>query len=385
MENRKNRQGTPKKIKKWFRIGRFFAGARFIGESDMKKKIVIEYVGIDTVIPYENNPRINDQAVDAVANSINEFGFKVPIVVDKKNVIITGHTRLKAAQKLGLKQVPVIRAEDLTQKQVKAFRIADNSTGELAQWDLDKLSIELDGLAYDFSDFGLDYTLPEIPDADFDFDDGYYGDERERTNKAYHLDGVDFTQMSQDFWQMPVIEATGYIPDRLIGFNYAKTSTDKDCGIHFYVDDYQFERVWNYPDRYIDTLSEYQCVLSPDFSLYMDMPMPMKIWNVYRSRFIGQYYQRQGMIVIPTMSWAEPETYEFCFKGIPKGSVVSVSTVGVKQDKIALGVWENGMVEMINQIEPKAILVYGGKLEFDYQGIDVKYFENEVTKRWKEG
>ena len=115
---------------------------------------------------------------------------------------------------------------------------------------------------------------------------------------------------------------------------------------------------------------------------YMDMPMPMKIWNVYRSRQVGAYYQSRGLRVIPTISWAEKETFEFCFKGIPKGSIVAISTIGVKQNKDARKIWEDGVAEMIRQIEPSTIIVYGGKLEFDYGDIEVVYFENKVTERW---
>lgn len=117
--------------------------------------------------PYEKNPRRNDGAVDAVAESIRQFGFKQPIVVDKNMVIIAGHTRYKAAQKLGLDKVPCIMADDLTEEQIKAYRLVDNKTAELAGWDFDLLKGELKGLdldafdlswgvddvAYDFSDF----------------------------------------------------------------------------------------------------------------------------------------------------------------------------------------------------------------------------------------
>ena len=248
----------------------------------------------------------------------------------------------------------------------------------------DKLQIELDEITLDMSEFEVDVPDIDIPDFDVseNDDDGWYGDERERTNKAYNLDIIDYGNLTDDFWQMPIIENDGYIPDELIGFNYAKSSDNKDCGIHFYLDDYQFERVWNAPEKYIDVLADYECILSPDFSLYMDMPMPMKIWNIYRSRQIGAYYQYHGIKVIPTISWAERETFDFCFKGIPKGSIVSVSTIGVKEDEDALNIWREGMAEMIKQIEPSTILVYGGKLDFDYGDITVKYFENKVTENW---
>lgn len=345
-------------------------------------KVKVEYRNVADLKPYKNNPRLNDGAVDAVAASIKEFGFKVPIVVDSDGVIVAGHTRLKAAKKLGLDSVPVIVADDLTPEQVKAFRLADNRVAELAQWDIGKLNIELDDIAdIDMGDFGFDLaTEPEKPEDS----DGWYGDERERTDNAYNLGIVDFTNMTDDFWQMPVIKNDGFIPDDLIGFNYAKTSKNKNAGIHFFVDDYQFERVWNKPDAYVDVLSEYECVLAPDFSLYLDMPMPTKIWNVYRSRQIGAYYQSLGLKVIPTMSWAEAATFEFCFRGVPRGSVVAVSTIGVKDDANALRIWRDGMTEMIRQIEPSTILVYGGELDFDYGSTEVRYYDNKVTRRLKD-
>lgn len=112
---------------------------------------------IEQIKPYENNPRINDDAVHETANSIKEFGWQQPIVVDKDNVIIVGHTRLKAAKKLKLKKVPVVIADTLSEQQVKAYRLADNKTGELADWDMELLDIELDDIVdLDMSDFGFD-------------------------------------------------------------------------------------------------------------------------------------------------------------------------------------------------------------------------------------
>ena len=113
-------------------------------------------LSIDEIIPYENNPRKNDNAVDKVAESIKEFGFKVPIIIDKKNIIIAGHTRYKAAKKLDIKKVPVITAEDLTEEQVKAFRIMDNKASEFATWDYEALLEEMENLKLE--DYNLELT-----------------------------------------------------------------------------------------------------------------------------------------------------------------------------------------------------------------------------------
>lgn len=127
---------------------------------------------IEQLKPYENNPRKNDGAVDVVANSIKEFGFKVPIIVDKNNVIVAGHTRYKASKKLGLKEVPVIVADDLTDEQVKAFRLADNKVGEISEWDFHLLDIEIEGLNLDMKMFGFDVNIldDEVEVAEDDFE-----------------------------------------------------------------------------------------------------------------------------------------------------------------------------------------------------------------------
>lgn len=135
----------------------------------------IDYIDIDKVIPYANNPRNNDgEAVDRVAASIAEYGFKNPIIIDKDNIVVAGHTRLKAAKKLNLNKVPVIKADDLTPAQVKAFRLAENRVSEYATWDNELLSIELEGLKdldFDldltgFEDWELDNLLNPVSDDD---------------------------------------------------------------------------------------------------------------------------------------------------------------------------------------------------------------------------
>ena len=128
----------------------------------------IQYRRLDEITPYENNPRVNDDGVEAVAESIKAFGFKVPMVLDKDGVIICGHTRYKAAQKLGIDQVPCVIADDLTEKEAKAFRLADNKVSDFSIFDNKKLLEELDGLDDIFT--GLE--LGGLFDSTLDEDDG---------------------------------------------------------------------------------------------------------------------------------------------------------------------------------------------------------------------
>lgn len=139
----------------------------------MSKKIDIVYKSIDELIPYVNNPRNNTNAVDAVASSIKNFGFKQPIVIDKGNEIIAGHTRLLASKKLGLKEVPCIIADDLSEAKAKAFRLADNKVGELAEWDFNILGAELAELEdIDMSEYGFDEMIEDAGfDTEFDLPD----------------------------------------------------------------------------------------------------------------------------------------------------------------------------------------------------------------------
>lgn len=150
------------------------------------------YEFLKDIREYENNPRFNDEAVDKVINSIKEFGFKVPIVVDKSKVIIAGHTRYKASKKLGLEKVPVIIADDLTEEQVKAFRLADNKVAEFSYWNDDLLKLELDGLNLDMSDFGF-----ELPDLD----SWEESTEKKSISDEFLIPPISVFDCKQGYWQ----------------------------------------------------------------------------------------------------------------------------------------------------------------------------------------
>lgn len=148
----------------------------------------IKQMDIGSIVPYDKNPRNNDNAVEATANSIKEFGWQQPIVVDKNNVIIVGHTRLKAAESLGLKQVPVLVAESLSDEQVKAYRLADNKTGELADWNLEMLTDELSGIGdLDMSDFGFDLSEDEEEAIDDDYEVEVPEEPKSKLGQIYQL------------------------------------------------------------------------------------------------------------------------------------------------------------------------------------------------------
>lgn len=160
-------------------------------------------------------------------------------------------------------------------------------------------------------------------------------------------------------YQFPALRSEHHVPQCLIDFSAAMRSVRFDAGVHFYLDDSRFERVWRDPIRYLKRLKKFDCIFTPDFSLYLDMPMAMKIWNVYRSRLLGQMMQQAGLKVIPSVSWAEPATFEFCFDGLPSEGTVSVSTVGTMRTLEARKLLERGFRAMMERLIPEQIIVYG--------------------------
>lgn len=335
----------------------------------------IEELHITELVPYKNNPRNNKKAIEGVANSIAEFGFKVPIVIDKNNVIVCGHTRYEAAKKLQIETIPCLRADDLTEDQINAFRLADNKVAEKSKWDSKKLLVEMNKIKMDMRKFHFDTSklMPKKEEEPAE-------NERERTMNAYNLHEFDDMRCEGPY-DMPTLEMVRYIPKSLMGFNYCKsTPPAPGVGVHFFLDDYQFERVWNNPNEYTPMLVQYDCVLTPDFSLYTNMPIAMMIWNTYRSRLIGQMLQDFGATVIPTVSWAGAESFDFCFDGLPTGGTIAVSTIGVKRDEGAFKIWMDGMDECMKVVKPYNVIVYGGDIGYAFD-CDVTYISNAVTDR----
>ena len=337
---------------------------------------------IDDIVPYERNARHNERAIPVVAESIREFGLRGQIVLESRErpVIVAGHTRVAACRSLGWTEIPdenICYCDGLTDEQIRAYRLADNRTGEVATWNKTLLQHEMRSIkSLDMSRFRFDFKSKQ---------DGFrYGQERLKTDRSYNLDLVSAADCGPH--GMPELAPVDVRPEDLQGFNYAKSASDESkrgLGCHFFIDDYQFERCWSNPRRVIDWLRPYDCVLSPDFSLYLDMPMPMQRWNAYRSRALGLIWQREGMAVVPTLSWSVPESYAFCFDGIPTGGTVATSTVGVMADDAALAIWRDGMAEALRRVRPKRLLLYGSVPEFDFGDVEVVSYKARKFERGK--
>lgn len=162
-------------------------------------------------------------------------------------------------------------------------------------------------------------------------------------------------------YNIPQIKGTNRTDIKeLVGFNYAKTIKDTaGKGIHFFLDDYQFLRVWRTPDTYIPILKKFDFVLSPDFSLYMDFPVAMQIYNHYRKHWLATYWESQGIEVIPTICWSGKESFDWCFDGEPIGGTVAVSAIGTQNNDRAKELFLQGYEEMIKRLSPETIIFYG--------------------------
>lgn len=183
--------------------------------------------------------------------------------------------------------------------------------------------------------------------------------------------------------RMPALEPADVpAPEKLIPFNVAMRLNRVPArrGVHFYLDDYQFERVWNAPERYVEKLRQFDCVLTPDFSLYLDMPPPMKIWNIYRSRLIGQFWQRAGVRVVPSLSWAEPESFSYCFDGLPQGATLAAARIGADAYPFCKYVWESGFAEALRRLHPTKIFFYGKAFPLPSIAAEIFFFENDRLK-----
>ena len=162
-------------------------------------------------------------------------------------------------------------------------------------------------------------------------------------------------------FEMPVIKKTKLDLDDIEFIGYDKLNEGQtDKIVHFFLDDYKFEVLWKDPEPRVEKLKEYRAILSPQFSMYTEMPVAIQIHQVFKSRWCGAYFQSKGLKVIPSLVWGEADTFWFSFDGIDEGSVVAVSTVGMRTEK---NLFMAGYKEMLRRIKPKAIICYGEPFE----------------------
>ncbi|MCD8371783.1 MAG: DUF4417 domain-containing protein [Clostridia bacterium] len=173
------------------------------------------------------------------------------------------------------------------------------------------------------------------------------------------------------------------LPREFIGFNFMKTEKEPYTkGLHFFVDDYQFSRVWENPDAYLEQLGKFKVVCAPDFSTYTDFSKAIQIYNHYRKHWLAAYWQHNGITVIPTISWSDEKSFEWCFDGEPEKSIVAVSSVGTQINPESKRLFKLGYDEMLKRLQPETILFYGVVPEgFEGNIISLTAFQEQIRKR----
>lgn len=351
----------------------------------------IERKKISELIPAPYNPRKDlkpgDAEYEKLKRSIKELGYVEPIIWNERTgYVVGGHQRLKVLQELGETEIDCVIV-DMPEAKEKALNVALNKIGN--KWDLDKLNAVFDDLRNTEIDISL--TGFDIGDIDISFNDesdekeengyNYYGDERERTFDFYRLNEYD-PDRAVGYYQLPTLNACHYIPDELIGFNYVKSwkGNKEGVGVHFFIDDYQFERIWTHPFENIERLRGFSCVLMPDFSTYCDMPMAMQIWNVYRMRLMGQIMQDAGLNVIPILRTLGDDTIDWCLEGIEPGGVYANSTVGIMNTNKEFKEMCYREMEAVKKIlKPECIVLYGEDIGYDFGDVPVKHIK---PRKW---
>lgn len=199
-----------------------------------------------------------------------------------------------------------------------------------------------------------------------------------------NLDKFSFSGVGK--YEIPQIDPeTKYPGGEFVGMNYTLTEKFPESKImHCFVDDYQFIRYWNNPDKYLPVLSKFSAVCSPDFSTYTDMPLAMQIYNHYRKHWLAAYWQLNGITVYPTISWSDESSYEWCFDGEPVGGVVAVSSVGTQKNKESKRLFLLGYEEMMKRLDPAWVIFYGiVPEECDWNVIRVSPEYQKVKERSK--
>lgn len=189
--------------------------------------------------------------------------------------------------------------------------------------------------------------------------------------------------------EMPRIKREEIIPNKLISFSKAVNGKDYNAWVHFFQDDFAFERIWRNPKKYLNILKKYNGVITPDFSLYRDMPLVMQAWNVYRSRAVGHWLQNNGVSVITNVRWGDERSFEFFCDGVPKEATIAIGTHGCIKNVVDRYFLVKAIDTIVEKLKPKVLVIYGSAPSYIFdkykkQGIRIVQFDSEIKARHSE-
>ena len=333
-------------------------------------------IKINDLKPYSKNAKKHPKKqIECIKQSIKQFGFNDPIGIWKDNMVIEGHGRLQVLKELGYEEVECIRLDHLTDDERRAYTLAHNKVAE-SEWDFDLLNEEMDELFdFDMTEFGFEFVDEEKNKRDT----------QKKVEGILNLNKATFNGVGK--YDIPQLEPTyeyeiGEIKE-WIGFNYVLSDKEPEGkAVHFFLDDYQFQRLWNNPEKYIEKLKRYEVVLTPDFSPYGDMPMATQIFNHYRKHWVGALLQEYGVKVVPTIRASRDErSFEWYLDGEPEGGVVCISSMWTSDDE-ARNYFIKEFNTMVETLKPEKIYVYGNEVE-GLKG-NIEYIQPFTRKRFDE-
>ena len=336
-------------------------------------------VKLKDIKPYKNNAKKHPkEQIEQIKQSIVEFENNDPIAIDENNVIIEGHGRYQALKELGYKEAECIRLEHLTEEQKRAYMLVHNKLTMNSDFDYELLDFEMGEIfSVDMEQFGFEFFDP-VEEKQKNAETT-----QQRVANILNLEHAQFEGAGK--YDIPEIEPVYDLPEikEWIGFNYVLSDDEPEGkAVHFFIDDYQFERVWNNPEAYMDKLRRYACVLSPDFSPYGNMPLATQIFNHYRKHWCGAYMQENGVTVIPTIRCSTDErSLEFYLEGEPKGGIVAYSSMWIKEGNRNYDIAKKEWDGMIKTLKPSKVLVYGKVFDF-MEGIEIENIA-QFTDKWR--
>lgn len=336
------------------------------------KKLITE------LLPADYNPRKDLQPTDneykQLKRSIEEFGYVEPIIYNiQTGVVVGGHQRLKVLSDLGYSEVDCVEVDiDITKE--KALNIALNKIS--GDWDEDKLKdllSELQGLDFDMDLTGFDEVglCSILDDLDCDIGSISKGIDKERDYDMERFDDENWMKFSptyDGYYGFPLVKKDKSMTKEFFegveaigckdGQYHPPTDPENYC-FHFFREDNEFKKYWYKPDTYIEVLRKYKFVLMPDFSTYIDYPYSFQIWNLYRKCWVAAYWQQvYDLKVVPVLSWSDEGSFDWCFNGIEKGSVVAVCSKGTQCNEKTKEAFLQGYERAIATIEPPLVLFF---------------------------
>lgn len=355
-------------------------------------------VPISLVDLWDKNPRkIDDKAYERLKKQIQKLGFYKPLICFEENgryISVGGNQRLKALRELGYETVGISLIHPKSESEKVEYALSDNDTA--GYYEGDRL-LSLIGEVGDiqFEDYNVDvgFSMPvkevvevlEVSPVVENVSLSEVITSRETPQRDIMNLNRGNIDRTLNIWGIPVIRKEDIEIDNLVPFSVAKLTQERDGKVvHFFQNDDMFSVVWNKPDKYIDMFRQFKACFSPDFSMYVSMPLAVQLWNVYRNRWCGSYWQDNDIRVIPTISWSDQRSYNFCFLGVERGSDVAVSNLGIGHNREGKDLFVKGFDEMIRRIAPRRVYFYGRRWpELGRYGDLVRFFD--VVEYWQRG